>query len=83
MIKDISVFLQKLFKYFKGNDFSASFLPVELVVPVIFCLDLNGSIILPSSNQPYSYNLKLVHSFLNIFYYILTDYTLTSLSQDL
>ena len=49
LIKGISKVLQKLLKYFNGTIISTSFVPSFPVRPVIFTLNLNESVALPSA----------------------------------
>ena len=49
LIKGISKVLEKLLKYFNGTNISTSFVPSFSVRPVIFALNLNESVVLPSA----------------------------------
>ena len=57
LIKGISKVLQKLLKYFSGTIISTSFVPPFLVRPVIFALNLNESVVLPSAKITISSSL--------------------------
>ena len=45
LINGISRALQKLLKYFNGTIISRSFVPLPTIWPVIFCLNLNESVL--------------------------------------
>ena len=57
LIKGISKVLQKLLKYFSGTIISTSFVPPFPVRPVIFNLNLNESVVLPSAKITVSSSL--------------------------
>ena len=91
LIKGISRFFQKLFRYFDNTNISTSFLPLLPILLFIFSLIWNKLVIL-SSVKPviasltskagfylqYCYKIRY---FLNNYHYALSNYTLALLHQ--